>query len=289
MLGTLYQQIPHYVALTRLDRPVGIWLLLWPTLWALWIAGEGQPSLSNVIIFALGVILMRSAGCVINDYADRHIDGHVQRTRERPMANGRVDETEALLLFAILCLLAFILVCFTNLATLSLSVVGVLLAAVYPFMKRYTFFPQIFLGAAFAWAVPMAFSAQTEGVGRAAWLIYLATLLWTVAYDTMYAMVDREDDLKIGVKSTAIVLGDMDRAGVALLQAGTLGVLVLLGHQAGLGDFYYVSLMGAAALFGYQQWLIRKREREACFEAFLNNKWVGAVIFMGIAGQYLPA
>lgn len=287
-MSSFSQRLPLYVQLTRLDRPVGIWLLLWPTLWALWLAGSGQPTLANLIIFVLGVVLMRSAGCVINDYADRHIDGHVSRTRQRPMAQGQVDESEALVLFAILCLCAFILVCFTNFMTLWLSLGGVFLAGIYPFMKRYTFYPQVFLGAAFAWAIPMAFSAQTGSIPREAWLIYLATLLWTVAYDTMYAMVDREDDRKVGVKSTAILLGDMDRAGIALLQLATLFILGLLGQQLQLGSFYYVALAGAAMLFAYQQWLIRQRKPEDCFRAFLNNQWVGAAVFIGILGQYLP-
>lgn len=287
MIAAFRQQVPHYIQLTRLDRPVGIYLLLWPTLWALWVAAEGIPTLSNLLIFTAGVILMRSAGCVINDYADRHFDGHVERTRDRPMAKGVVDETEALLLFAILCLLAFILVCFTNLATIFLSGVGVMLAAVYPFMKRYTFFPQVVLGAAFAWAIPMAFTAELGELERSTWLLYLATLLWTVAYDTQYAMVDRNDDLRIGVKSTAILLGEMDKKAIGLMQITVIGILLLLGLQDGLKWPYYLSLLMASALFIYQQYLIKDRDRQKCFRAFLNNQWVGASIFTGLCVNFL--
>jgi 4-hydroxybenzoate polyprenyltransferase len=287
VIAALRQQLPHYIQLTRLDRPVGIYLLLWPTLWALWVAAKGIPSLGNLLIFTLGVILMRSAGCVINDYADRHFDGHVERTRERPMARGVVDETEALLLFAILCLIAFILVCFTNLATILLSGVGVLLAGIYPFMKRFTFFPQVVLGAAFAWAIPMAYTAELGELQRSAWLLYLATLVWTVAYDTQYAMVDREDDLKIGVKSTAILLGDMDTKAIGLMQVAVLGILLLLGAQENLRWPYFLSLAVAAGLFAYQQRLIRDRDRQRCFKAFLNNQWVGVSVFAGLSANYL--
>lgn len=287
MIPTFRQQLPYYVQLTRLDRPVGIYLLLWPTLWALWVAAEGFPSLPNLIIFTLGVILMRSAGCVINDYADRHIDGHVTRTRHRPMACGKVDETEALLLFSILCLIAFILVCLTNLTTLLMSFGGFALAAIYPFMKRYTFFPQVFLGAAFAWAIPMAFTAETGELQRSAWLLYLATLLWTVAYDTQYAMVDRADDLKIGVKSTAILLGDMDRKAIALMQLTVLLILLLLGLQQDYHWPFFLSLVVAGQLFLYQQWLIKDRLTTLCFRAFLNNQWVGASVFAGLLCNFM--
>jgi 4-hydroxybenzoate polyprenyltransferase len=287
VIPTFRQQLPYYVQLTRLDRPVGIYLLLWPTLWALWVAAEGFPSLPNLIIFTLGVILMRSAGCVINDYADRHIDGHVTRTRHRPMACGKVDETEALLLFSILCLIAFILVCLTNLTTLLMSFGGFALAAIYPFMKRYTFFPQVFLGAAFAWAIPMAFTAETGELQRSAWLLYLATLLWTVAYDTQYAMVDRADDLKIGVKSTAILLGDMDRKAIALMQLTVLLILLLLGLQQDYHWPFFLSLVVAGQLFLYQQWLIKDRLTTLCFRAFLNNQWVGASVFAGLLCNFM--
>lgn len=287
MLQAFRRQLPFYIQLTRLDRPIGIYLLLWPTWWALWIAAEGAPTLPNLLIFTLGVVVMRSAGCVINDYADRDFDGHVARTRHRPMAQGRVDTTEALLLFGILCLIGFVLVCFTNLPTLALSVGGLLLAAVYPFMKRHTFLPQVVLGAAFAWGIPMAFTAETGTLPRSAWLLYLATLIWTVAYDTQYAMVDRDDDRKIGIKSTAILFGDLDRLAIGLMQGTFLLLMSLLGSQLALGWPYALSLVASAGLFAWQQWLIRHREPAGCFKAFLNNQWVGAAIFIGMALDYL--
>lgn len=272
--------------LMRVEKPIGTYLLLWPTFWALWVAAEGVPSMGILVIFTLGVFLTRSAGCVINDYADRKIDGHVKRTAMRPLPAGLVTEKEALLLFSALMALAFILVLFTNLTTIMLSTGGLFLAACYPFMKRYTHLPQVVLGAAFAWSVPMAFTAVTETVPAYAWLIYIATLLWTVAYDTMYAMVDRDDDLRIGVKSSAILFGDADKLIVAILQLSTLLTLILLGNQVGLGIFYYLGLTGAAALFCYQQWLIRKRQRDPCFKAFLNNHYAGLSIFIGLALHY---
>ncbi len=276
-----------FAQLMRLDKPIGIYLLLWPTLWALWVAAEGIPHTDVLIIFVLGVVVMRSAGCVINDFADRRVDGHVSRTRNRPLPSGRVSEKEALLLFAVLCLFAFILVLFTNRQTIMLSFGGLLLASCYPFMKRYTYLPQVVLGAAFAWAVPMAFTAQTGEVTRLAWLIYAATLLWTVAYDTLYAMVDREDDLKIGIKSTAILFGEADRLIVGVLQALVILTLVLLGQQLSLGFWYYLSLVAASGLFIHQQYLIRNRETARCFQAFLNNHWVGSLVFAGLFLDYL--
>ncbi len=287
MTPAFRQQWPYYIQLTRLDRPVGIYLLLWPTLWALWVAAGGFPSTANLVIFMLGVVLMRSAGCVINDYADRHIDGHVARTRNRPMAQGKVDETEALLLFAILCGVAFVLVCLTNPTTLLLSFGGLALAAIYPFTKRYTFFPQVVLGAAFAWAIPMAFTAETGELQRSTWLLYLATLLWTVAYDTQYAMVDRPDDLRIGVKSTAILLGEMDRRAIALMHLTVLLILLLLGLQQDYRWPYFLALVIVMQLFLYQHWLIKDRVPALCFKAFLNNQWVGAVVFAGLVAQFL--
>lgn len=273
--------------LMRIEKPIGTFLLLWPALWALWIAAEGLPALSLLVIFILGTFLMRSAGCVINDFADRKIDGHVKRTAQRPIPAGRISAREALWLFAGLIILAFILVLFTNSMTVLLSFGGVALAACYPFMKRYTHLPQVVLGMAFAWAVPMAFSATLETIPRSAWLIYTATVLWTVAYDTMYAMVDRDDDLKIGVKSTAILFGEMDRVIVAALQLLTLAVFLMLGNQLGLSFWFYLGLAVMAGLFGYQQYLIRDRQRDACFKAFLNNHYAGMAVFIGILLHYL--
>lgn len=281
------QRLRQYILLMRLDRPVGIFLLLWPTLWALWIAAEGWPNYWVTIVFVLGVILMRSAGCVINDYADRDIDRHVARTSDRPLTAGRVTTKEALLLFAVLTLVAFALVLTMNLLTILLSFVAAALAASYPYMKRHTYLPQVYLGLAFGWAVPMAFAAQTGEVPVVAWLLLMATVLWATAYDTMYAMVDRPDDLKIGVKSTAILFGPADRVIIAIIQALTLAVLVTVGLQLELGGYYYVGLGLALLLMGYQQYLIRNRDGMQCLKAFLNNQWVGAVIFAGIALYYL--
>ena len=274
-----------YARLVRIDRPIGNFLLLWPVLWALWIAAGGVPDLHLLAIFTAGVVLMRAAGCAINDYADRRIDAHVKRTRGRPFATGEITEREALAVFAALCALAFLLVLLTNTLTVLLSLAAVALAAVYPFMKRYTHLPQIHLGAAFGWAVPMAFAAQTETVPPVAWLVFIATVLWTTVYDTMYAMVDRDDDLKIGVKSTAVLFGDADRAMVGVLQGLVLVTLILVGLHAELGGIYYVGLAAGAALFAYQQYLIRDRERDACFRAFLNNAWFGGVVFAGIVAD----
>lgn len=276
------------IELMRLDKPVGILLLLWPTLWSLWLAAKGLPSLANLVIFSLGVVIMRSAGCVINDFADRKIDGKVRRTQHRPLATGALSGKTALFLFALLCLLAFSLVLLTNTITIQLSVGGLILAACYPFMKRYTHLPQVVLGAAFAWGIPMAYAAETGTLDKNMWLIYLATVLWTVVYDTFYAMVDRDDDLKIGVKSTAILFGDQDRLITATLQALTLYSLFLVGKAYGLGLAYYLGVGFAGLLFLYQQWLIRFRERDACLKAFKNNNWVGLAIFSGIFVNQLP-
>ena len=286
-LATIRKRMTQYARLMRLDKPIGIYLLLWPTLWALWIAGQGKPDLSVVGVFVLGVILMRSAGCVINDYADRNIDPHVARTCQRPIACGKVTPREALVLFGILCALAFGLVLFMNTLTICLSFVAVALAALYPFMKRYTNLPQVVLGAAFGWAVPMAFAAQTGEVPRVAWLLFVATVLWTTAYDTMYGMVDREDDLKIGVKSTAILFGESDRMVIGILQLLALVALAFAGQAASLDGYFYFGLALAAGLALYQQYLIREREPEACFRAFLNNHWFGAAVFSGIVLAYL--
>ncbi len=275
-----------YIQLMRADRPIGTYLLLWPTLWALWIAAEGVPPLHLLLIFCLGVWLTRSAGCVINDYADRHFDGHVKRTRERPLPTGRVSEREALLLFAGLMLAAFVLVLFTNGMTILMSVAGLALAFSYPFMKRYTHFPQVVLGAAFGWAIPMAFTAVQEQLPLIAWLIFSAKMCWTVAYDTQYAMVDRDDDLKIGIKSTAVFFGRHDRLMVGLLHIAALALLLVIGAMAGLGVWFHLGLAGAAVLFVYQQWLIRHRERMPCLKAFLNNHWAELLVLLGIIADY---
>ena len=276
------EKFSTYVRLTRLNRPIGIYLVLWPTLWALWLASDGKPDWHLLLIFVLGCVIMRSAGCVINDFADRGFDGHVERTKQRPLATGEVGEREAIILFAALSLIAFLLVLFTNQLTLYLSFGAIALAFTYPFMKRHTHLPQVVLGAAFAWGIPMAFAAQTNTLPATAWLLYTAVILWTVTYDTFYAMVDREDDLKIGVKSTAILFGEQDRVITATLQVLTIFTLYLVGQRFELGLPYNISVLVAALLFGYQQFLIRHREPGPSFAAFLNNNWVGMVIFIGI-------
>ena len=281
------KRVPDFIELTRLNRPIGILLLLWPTWWALWLAAEGMPSWHNLLVFTLGIVLMRSAGCVINDYADRKIDGYVTRTQGRPLPSGRIKPSHALILFAVLCLIAFALVLSTNSLTVYLSVVAVVLAGSYPFMKRYTHLPQLVLGAAFGWGIPMAFAAETGEVPKIAWLVFCANLVWTVAYDTFYAMVDRDDDIKIGVKSTAILFAEADKMMIGMMQGTTLFILLLLVQHTQLGASYYVALVIAAGLFGYQQYITRERNRDACFKAFLNNNWVGAAIFAGIALSYL--
>ncbi len=283
----LKDRLTQYYRLTRLNRPIGMFLLLWPMLWALWVVSDGKPDIGVLLVFLFGVVLMRSAGCVINDFADRDYDPHVLRTCQRPIAAGRVRPREALVVFAVLCLLAFALVLTMNRLTVYLSFGGVGLAAIYPFLKRYTYLPQVGLGLTFGWAVPMVDAAQTGGVSNTAWLIYVITVVWAVIYDTFYAMADREDDLKIGVKSTAILFGDADRIILAILQVVMLLGLVLLGQQAQLGLSYYLGLGGACVLGLYQQFLIRHRDRDACFRAFLNNNWLGGVVFAGIVIHYL--
>ncbi|MEY4684523.1 MAG: hypothetical protein RLZ25_982 [Pseudomonadota bacterium] len=275
-----------YWRLMRFDKPIGILLLLWPALWALWIAGEGHPSLKALLAIGLGTVLMRAAGCVINDYADRDFDPHVERTRLRPIAAGEVSPREALWLFVGLTLTAFVLVLQLNALSIWLSFPGAFLAASYPFTKRLTHLPQAYLGIAFGWAVPMAFAAETGDIPADAWVIFAATAIWALIYDTMYAMVDRDDDLRIGVKSTAILFGQNDRLIMGLFQILMLGLLFKAGQNAGLGVFYDAGLIGALGFFCYQQWLIRKREKTLCFRAFLNNNWFGASIFGGIALDY---
>jgi len=271
-----------YSRLMRIDKPIGTLLLLWPTLWALWLSDRGVPPLSVLVVFVLGVFVMRAAGCVINDFADRKVDGFVKRTAGRPLPSGAVSEKEAKILFVLLGLLAFALVLTMNLMTILLSLGGLALAWCYPFMKRYTHLPQVVLGAAFGWAIPMAWAAVSESLPLECWLVFLANICWTVAYDTQYAMVDRDDDIKIGVKSTAILFGRYDRLIIGLLQLATLGLLALAGLLMQLNAFFYWSLLGAAALFLYQQKLIVRRERDACFQGFLNNNYVGLVVFIGV-------
>ena len=281
------ERLRRYALLVRLNRPIGILLLLWPTLWALWVAGDGQPPWQVVLIFMLGVALMRSAGCAINDYADRHIDGSVARTQLRPLATGLVSPGEALGMFATLSLIAFSLLFFLNWQTMALSVVAVLLAVVYPFMKRYTHLPQVILGAAFGWAVPMAFMAVNSSLPPVAWVLFFATLLWALVYDTQYAMVDREDDLKIGVKSTAILFGRYDLLIIGSLQLVMLGLLILVGEMSGRGWIYYLGLLAGAGFFVYQQSISLQREPKACFEAFLNNNHFGMAVFLGLMLDYV--
>jgi 4-hydroxybenzoate polyprenyltransferase len=272
--------------LIRFDKPIGTLLLLWPTLCALWLAAEGIPDLNLLLIFVLGTFLTRSAGCIVNDYADRHVDGAVERTRGRPLVTGAVDEREAVTLFLALMLLAFLLVLFTNTLTIVLSIFAVVIASAYPFMKRYTHLPQVVLGMAFSWGIPMAFSAQTGTLPPALWLLYLGNLLWTVAYDTEYAMVDRDDDLVIGIKSSAILFGNQDRLVVGLLQVTALLALLACGSAFALGPAYYGALLVVAGLFSYHQYLIRDRQPQDCFRAFLHNNWVGAALFAGVALHY---
>jgi len=290
----LTRRFPLYMRLMRFDRPVGTLLLLWPTLAALWIAAAGRPSLALVVIFTLGTIVMRAAGCVINDYADRNLDAHVARTRDRPMARKQISEREALALFAVLLAIALGLVFFLNDFTQRLAVGGAAIATLYPFMKRWTYLPQIVLGAAFSWGIVMAFAATGAGLGDPAWLLFIASVLWIVSYDTLYAMVDRDDDLRVGIKSTAILFGNADRTMVAALQASTVVTLVLLGVRLQFGVSYFLGIAMVAALFVYQQRLIRDRKPAHCFAAFRNNVWVGFALFAGTVtelefGLRLPA
>lgn len=275
----------HYAYLLRLDKPIGIGLLLWPTLWAVWLASAGHPQAKTLFIFIAGVVLMRSAGCAINDFADRGFDHHVERTRTRPLASGAIKAYEAIFLAGMLLICAFQLLLFCNGLTMLLAFVGLLLTIIYPFMKRYTHMPQLVLGAAFAWGVPMAF-AEVQGVLiKEAWLLYATALLWPLIYDTMYAMVDCEEDKQIGVKSTAILFGRFDRIIIAILQFLFLSLLIACGLIFHLSAVYDTALVLVAALFLYQQWLIRKRDRLGCFRAFTNNNWVGFIIFIGLVAD----
>ncbi|MEQ8858274.1 MAG: 4-hydroxybenzoate octaprenyltransferase [Pseudomonadales bacterium] len=278
----MHARLATYLELMRLDRPVGTLLLLWPTLAALWLAGDGYPPWLLVVVFAVGTFVMRSAGCVINDFADRGWDRHVERTRDRPLTAGRVSTAEALALFVGLAAVAALLLLFLNPLTRLLALVGFGLAVLYPFMKRWTYLPQVVLGAAFSWAIIMAYAAVADHVPAEAWLLFVGSLLWIVAYDTQYAMVDREDDLQVGIKSTAILFGTADRFMVGLLQASALLTLALLGSQLEFGAFYHLGLGSAAGLFVYQQFLMRNRSRSGCFQAFRNNTWVGFALFAGV-------
>jgi 4-hydroxybenzoate polyprenyltransferase len=273
-------KLPLYWDLTRMNRPIGFLLVLWPTLWCLWIAGNGRPAIKLVIIFCLGTVLMRAAGCCINDYADRNFDGHVARTKNRPIARAAVQSKEALLLCASLCFVAFLLVLMTNTLTILMAVAALGITTIYPFMKRYTHLPQVVLGAAFAWGGLMAFTAQTGSLPAQAWLLYIATLLWTIAFDTQYAMVDREDDLKVGIKSTAILFAEGDIFVIAFLQTFCLITLALCASYFQLGNWFQFGLLVAAGLFIYQHTLTWDRQPEPCFKAFMNNNWVGVVIFV---------
>jgi 4-hydroxybenzoate polyprenyltransferase len=276
-----------YWRLMRFDRPIGILLLLWPTWWSLLIAGNGRPSLKNILIFTAGVVVMRAAGCVMNDIADRNYDPHVARTRNRPLASGELNLRQALTAFALLMVTALGLVLMTNLLTIMLASAGALLAASYPFFKRFTHLPQVVLGIAFGWGIPMAFAAETGAVARIAWVLLGVNIIWAIIYDTLYAMVDRDDDLAIGVKSTAILFGRYDLLVVRILMLAMILLLLFLGRHYDLGWPWFVGVAIAGALFAWQQWIIRQRERELCFRAFMNNNWVGLVIFLGLAGHFV--
>lgn len=280
------RQLRNYVQLTRLDKPIGIWLLLWPTLWALWIAGDGHPDPGIFVVFMLGVVIMRSAGCVLNDFADRNIDPYVERTRSRPIASGAVAPMEALTLFVALALIAIGLAAMLNRPAQILAVIGAGLTIVYPFIKRIVSIPQFVLGAAFGWAVPMAFAAQTGEAEQLAWLIFATAVIWAVIYDTFYAMADREDDMKIGVKSTAILFGDADLFVIGGLQVLMLAALIFIGNMAELGFAYYASVFIAAILMAWHQWVARDRQPAACFKVFMHNHYIGMIVFIGIVLHY---
>ncbi len=282
----IFDRLQQYWLLARFDKPIGILILLWPALWALWLASSGSPDLLVLTVICCGVVLMRAAGCVINDYADRDLDPHVERTKLRPMAAGKVQPKEALIVFTVLSLTAFAMVLLLNTYTILLSFGGVFLAASYPFMKRYTQLPQAYLGVAFGWAVPMSFAAQSNEIPLVAWLMYLATALWALVYDTMYAMVDKEDDLKIGIKSTAILFGDKDREIMAVLQVFIMLLMIQIGRLQDLSWIYYVTLACASLFFVYQQKLIFYRDKQNCFKAFLNSNWFGLTIFVGLVLEF---
>jgi 4-hydroxybenzoate polyprenyltransferase len=287
-LYRIQRRIEEYALLARLDRPIGTWLLMWPALWGLWIAGAGRPHPRVLLVFVAGVFVMRAAGCVINDYADRNIDPHVRRTRDRPLAARRVSPREALYLFAVLITAALYLVTRLDFLTIQLAFIGAAMTVSYPFVKRIFPMPQLYLGISFGgWSVPMAFAAESGAVPRVAWVLYIAAVMWAAIYDTMYAMVDREDDLKVGVKSSAILFADMDKLLIGVMQVMMLFALMLAGRSMKFGQWYDAGVIGTGLLFVYQQWLIRKREPAGCLKAFFNNQYVGAVIFVGIMLQYL--
>ena len=286
----LARRLTEYAHLARLDRPIGTWLLLWPALWALWVAGDGRPEPRVLIVFVLGVVVMRAAGCVVNDFADRDIDPHVRRTRDRPLAARRVSPVEALVLFAVLIAVALFLVTRLNAYTVKLAFIGALLTVSYPFVKRVFPMPQLYLGISFGgWSVPMAFAAQTGVLPRVCWLLYFAAVIWAAIYDTIYAMIDREDDLRIGVKSSAILFADMDRFLIGVMQLMMILSLALAGRSMHFGGWYRAGVLAAALLFLWQQWLIRKREPAGCLRAFLNNQYVGLAVFVGILLEYVYA
>lgn len=282
----IQNRLRQYLLLARFDKPIGIYILLWPVLWALWVATDGAPDILILFVFCAGTVLMRAAGCVINDFADRKFDGSIARTKQRPMVTGEVKPKEAIILFCVLALSAFALVLLLNTMTIILSFVGVFLAVSYPFIKRYTHLPQAYLGIAFGWAVPMVFVATTETMPLVAWLMYLAVILWSLVYDTMYAMVDRDDDLKVGIKSSAILFGKHDRAIIAILQSIMLALLLAVGQLQLFGVYYYLGLAVAASLSIYQQKLIFYCRQDDCFKAFLNNNWLGMAIFGGLLANF---
>lgn len=276
------RKLDCYLRLTRLNKPIGIFLVVWPMLWAVWLAGRGVPDLWVLFVLVVGAVLMRSAGCIINDYADRHIDGHVKRTHARPLATGEVGEREALGLFALLCLISFLLVLTLNGLTIAMAFVGAFLAILYPFTKRFTHWPQMFLGAAFGWAVPMAFAAQSGFVPLGGWVLFVATLVWSLIYDTFYAMVDRDDDLKIGVKSTAILWGTWDLWVIGFFQCLFYLLLVIVGVLFELGALYYLGLALAIVMSVYHHWIARHRDRATCFKVFMQHNYLGGIIFVGL-------
>lgn len=282
----LKDRFQQYCLLMRVNRPIGTLLLLWPTLWALWIAAEGSPSLHLLFVFVMGVFLTRSAGCVVNDYADREYDPYVERTRERPLSTGKVNTKEAFILIAVLLAIAFLLVLTTNSLTILLAFCAIPIAGIYPLMKRYTYVPQFFIGLAFSWGIVMAFAATLHSIPKIAWLVFIANILWTMVYDTIYAMVDREYDLLLGVKSTAILFAENDRLFVGILQGMFFIVMILIARQTGLGTEFYIALLIAAAMAAYHQYLIKDRLPQQCFKAFLHNHWLGAVVFAGIVLHY---
>jgi 4-hydroxybenzoate polyprenyltransferase len=282
-----YDKFKQYLLLIRLNRPIGIFLLLWPTLWGLWIASEGFPNTKILVVFLFGVFLMRSAGCILNDIIDKDFDKFVARTQNRPLASDKLSSIEAFIVAISLIFIAFLLVLTTNTLTVQLSFVAIILAGTYPFLKRHTYLPQFFLGLTFGWSIPMAFAATTNSIPKIAWLLLIANILWTVVYDTIYAMIDREDDLKIGIKSTAILFDDADRFIIGLIQSLVLIALIVIGQQASLNTIYYFSLIIGGCLFLYQLYLIRNREQKKCMQAFLNNNWFGLVVFIGLFINYL--